>query len=135
MLKCRQLFTNLEFEVAEQPVFWLGGKPGNKKTAARDKPVAEGYETAIRDACEACGYDLDEYVAAQGGFGGWLAHLQRAGLRYRVFWSGKDSRISFERAQTHGGWLEVSAADMPDDGLPAFVAAVTGLLASDSGDV
>ena len=60
MLKCRQLFTNLEFEVAEQPVFWLGGKPGNKKTAARDKPVAEGYETAIRDACEACGYDLAE---------------------------------------------------------------------------
>ena len=121
--------------MAEQPVFWLGGKPGAKKANTRERPAAEGYESAIRDACAACGYDVDEYVAAQGGFGGWLAHLERTGRRYRVFWSGKDSRISFERAQDHGGWLEVSAADMPDDGLPAFVAAVKGLLASDSSDV
>jgi hypothetical protein len=114
--------------VAEQPVFWLGGKPGNSKSKERAAPEAERYEAAIRDACESCGYDLDEYVAAQGGFGGWLAHLDRAGSRYRIFWNGKAGRMVFEQAQEHGGWNELAAADASDDGLPAFVAALRQLI-------
>jgi hypothetical protein len=116
--------------VSEQPVFWLGGKPGATKNKGREAPEAIRYEPAIRDACEACGFDLDEYVAAQGGFGGWLAHLEHQGDRYRLFWSGKDSHMKFEKSLTRGGWDEVASAEMADDGLPAFIESIKVLLAS-----
>jgi hypothetical protein len=113
--------------VAEQPVFWLGGTPGKTKQNARENPEAARYEPALRDACEACGYDVDEFVAAQGGFGGWLAHLERAGTQYRVFWSGKSNQLTFDEAQPHG-WQEIRSAGQDDEGLPAFVEAVKTLL-------
>ena len=116
--------------MSEQPVFWLGGKPGAGKNKVRESPAAELYEPAIRDACAACGYDLDEYVAAQGGFGGWLAHLRQHGARYRLFWSGKDKRMKFEKALDRGGWSELASADARDEGLPAFIESLKGLLAA-----
>ena len=116
--------------MSEQPVFWLGGKPGAAKSKVREAPAAERYEPAIRDACAACGYDLDEYIAAQGGFGGWLAHLEHQGGRYRLFWSGKDNYMKFEKALAHGGWSEMASAEAPDEGLPAFIESIKGLLAA-----
>jgi hypothetical protein len=115
------------YKLAEQPVFWLGGKPGNKDKG-REPPKAERYEPSIRDACSSCGYEVDEYVAAQGGFGGWLAHLYRDGQHFRVFWSGKDNRITFDQAQGHGGWAELATAEVADDGVPAFVESIKTLL-------
>ena len=119
--------------MSEQPVFWLGGKPGAAKNNVREAPEAERYEPAIRDACAACGYDLDEFVAAQGGFGGWLVHLEsrKDAARYRLFWSGKDSQMMFEKAHNPGGWAELASADTADEGLPAFVEAIKSLLAAD----
>ena len=117
--------------MAEQPVFWLGGKPGSNSKKEPQRPEAERYEPALRDACSACGYTVDEYIAAQGGFGGWLAHLERDGQRYRIFWSGKDERISFERARPSGGWDELAVAKLGNDGAPGFVAAVQSMLDSD----
>jgi hypothetical protein len=114
--------------VAEEPVFWLGGSPAKAKDKGRESPEAEGYESALRDACVACGYDLDEYVTALGGFGGWLANLDRNGKRYRVFWSGKTKRLSFEEAHPGGGWNELGGADVADDGVGNFVAAVKDVL-------
>ena len=114
--------------MAEQPVFWLGGKPGEAKNKGSEGVEAERYEGAIREACEACGYDMDEYVAAMGGFGGWLANLDKDGQRYRVFWNGKAARMLFERAQGHGGWEELAAADVADEGLPLFVQELKKLL-------
>lgn len=114
--------------MSEQPVFWLGGAPGKSKDKGRAQPEAERYEPALRDACDACGFDVDEYVAAQGGFGGWLAYLERDGTRYRVFWSGKTNRLSFESAHSGGGWNEIGSTDIEDEGLPAFVVAVKTLL-------
>lgn len=119
--------------MAEQPVFWLGGKPGAKKSNERQAPEAEHYEPAIREACEACGFALDEYVAAQGGYGGWLAHLEREGKRYRVFWSGKDKNLRFEQAQPQGSWNELAAAELPEGTLPVFVATLNKLLADRQG--
>lgn len=114
--------------VAEQPVFWLGGKPGAKKSSERQPPDAERYEPAIRDACESCGFALGDYVAAQGSYGGWLAHLEREGTRYRVFWSGKDKFIRFEQAQSHGGWNELGSAELTEGELPVFVESLKTLL-------
>lgn len=114
--------------MAEQPVFWLGGKPGGKKKAERERPAAERWEAALRDACESCGYEVDQYVAAQGGFGGWLAHLDRDGERYRVFWSGKNRQLSFEQARP-GGWQAVHAStEVEDTGVAGFVTAVKAAL-------
>jgi hypothetical protein len=120
--------------VAEQPVFWLGGKPGANKQSERQVPEAEHYEPAIREACEGCGFELDEYVAAQGGYGGWLAHLEREGKRYRVFWSGKDKNLRFEQAQLQGGWNELASSESIEGTLPAFVESLSKLLADNQGD-
>jgi len=119
--------------VSEQPVFWLGGAPGKSKDQDRKVPEAERYEPALRDACEACGYAVDDYVAAQGGFGGWLVHLERNGSRFRLFWSGKTNSLSFESAHSGGGWTEIAADDAEDKGLPAFVEAVKTLLSDHNG--
>lgn len=114
--------------MAEQPVFWLGGKPGGKKSRERAQPEAERWEATLREACEQCGYAVDEYVAALGGFGGWLVHLDRAGERYRVFWSGKSGQLTFEQARP-GGWHELRSAKAADDaGVGGFVTALHGLL-------
>jgi len=119
--------------VSEQPVFWLGGKPGaTKNKKSRQNPKAAGYEPAIRDACSACGYDLDEFVAAQGNFGGWLAHLESHGNRYRLCWSGKDSQMKFEEALDHGGWSELASAETADNGLPSFVESIKKILVANS---
>jgi len=116
--------------LAEQPVFWLGGKPGNKEKG-RQPPEAERYKAALSDACVACGYEVDEYVAALGGFGGWLAHLERDRTRYRLFWNGKAGILSFEQLHQPSGWQEIRASDTPDAGLPGFVDAVRAILQDD----
>jgi len=119
--------------VAEQPVFWLGGKPGNKNKE-RQPPEAERYEPALRDACTACGYEVEEYVAAQGGFGGWLALLEHAGTQYRLFWSGKTRELKLETFQEPGGWQPVRSAETPDEGMPGFVTAVRAMLQPEAAD-
>ncbi len=113
--------------MAEQPVFWLGGKPGNK-TSDKAAPEAERYEGALREACEACGYEVDEYVVAQGGYGGWLAHLEQAGAQYRLFWNGKAAELVLEKLPARGSWQAVASRPTPDAGLPGFLAAVRELL-------
>ena len=117
--------------MAEQPVFWLGGKPGNKSKEP-DAPAAERYEAPLREACEACGYEVDEYVVARGGFGGWLAHLDHGGERYRLFWNGKAGELNLERHQERGGWQPVRSRETPDTGVPGFVVAVRDILEGDA---
>jgi hypothetical protein len=119
--------------VSEQPVFWLGGKPG-KKDQGRKPPEAERYEPALREVCEACGYAVDEYVAAQGGFGGWLTHLDRDGQRFRLFWNGKAKQLALEHLQDQGGWIELRSAAADDESLPGFVNAVRTILENRPGE-
>ncbi len=113
--------------MAEQPVFWLGGAPGKSKQSARKKPEATRYEPALRGACEACGFDVDEFVVALGGFGGWLLHLERHGVQYRIFWSGKSNQLTFDEAKAQG-WEEIQSTEQTDEGLPDFVKNVKALL-------
>ncbi len=119
--------------MAEQPVFWLGGKPGNKSNEPR-APEAERYEGALRDACAGCGYDVDEYVVAQGGYGGWLAHLERGGEQFRLFWNGRAEELVLEKLPARGSWQTVGTRATPDEGLPGFVTAVQGLLQGEATD-
>ena len=116
--------------MAEQPVFWLGGKPGDKNKS-NQPPEAERYEAALRDACAGCGYDVDEYVTALGSFGGWLMYLERDNGTYRLFWNGKAKELVLEENRERGGWTAVRAAETPDEGLPGFVQAVQGILTDD----
>ena len=116
--------------MAEQPVFWLGGKPGDKNDKNKP-PEAERYEAALRDVCAGCGYDVDEFVAALGSFGGWLMHMEKSGGAYRLFWSGKAQELVLEEHHERGGWTALRSADTPDDGLPGFVQAVQGILQDD----
>jgi len=118
-------------KVAEQPVFWLGGKPGNK-AQGQQPPVAESYEGELRKACEACGFAVDEYVVAQGGFGGWLAHLDHDGTAYRLFWSGKSGQLTLESMHEPAGWQEERSEGLADADLAGFVAAVRVILRHDS---
>ena len=115
--------------MSEQPVFWLGGKPGKSKANERPVPEAERYEAAIREACEDCGFKVDEYVAAQGGFGGWLVHLNISDSNYRLFWSGKQQQLTLDQAGSNGGWQQLKTADTPDEGVAGFVKALRALLA------
>ncbi len=118
--------------MSEQPVFWLGGKPGDKHKG-RQPPEAERYAATLTEACEACGFDVDEFVAAQGGFGGWLLHLERGRVRYRLFWNGKAGLLSLEEHRERGGWQELRNSATDDTGLPGFVAAVREILQPEHG--
>ncbi len=113
--------------MSEQPVFWLGGKPG--KSNEPEAPEAAAYEDALRDACAGCGYAVEEYVAAMGGFGGWLAYLNQDSTRYRLFFNGKAGLLAFEKAQPHGSWEVLATQELTDTGVAGFVNAVRELLA------
>lgn len=114
-------------DVAEQPVFWRGGTPAKSKGQEPQPPEAARYEPALREACAACGYHMDDYFAALGDYGSWLAHMKRDGQRYRVFWNGKSRQLTFENARPDG-WDELASAAQEDTGLPGFVAGLKALL-------
>ena len=90
-------------------------------------PEAVAFEPGLRDACAACGYAVDDYFAALGDFGSWLAHMERNGQKYRVFWNGKSKQLMFERARPDG-WDELATAAQEDTGLSGFVAGLKALL-------
>ena len=113
--------------MSEQPVFWLGGKPGDKNKGSQP-PEAERYEAALTEACKGCGFVVDEYVVALGGFGGWLIYLSRDNVHYRLFWNGKASLLSFEERLERGGWRELRSSETLDGGLPGFVDAAREIL-------
>jgi hypothetical protein len=119
--------------MAEQPIFWRGGAPGKSRLEEPQPPAATHFEPALRDACAGCGYEMKEYFAAQGAYGGWLAHLERAGERYRIFWSGKSKQLTFEQARP-SGWDERAGVLHEDTGLPGFVAGVKALLGASDAD-
>lgn len=114
--------------MTEQPVFWRGRTPGKKSENNEPQtPDAVQFEPAVRDACKACGYEVSDYFAALGDFGGWLAHMQRDGQQYRAFWNGKSKQLTFEQSRLDG-WHELATAAHEDTGLPGFVASLKALL-------
>jgi hypothetical protein len=119
--------------MSEQPVFWLGGKPGTAKGAG-DAPEAQRFEPAVREACEAAGARWQNFVAALGGYGSWLAEIVHGGHRHRVIWNGKDKRLSLDRALPSGGWQELRACPVASEDAAGFLAGTAALLGKDAGN-
>jgi hypothetical protein len=113
--------------MSEQPVFWLGAKPGTTR-AAEVPPEAGKFEPAIRDACQAAGAEWQGFVVSLGGYGSWLAEIVHEGERHRVIWNGKDKRMSLDRAVPSGGWVERQSCSAPTEDLTGFVAGTKSLL-------
>lgn len=113
--------------MAEQPVFWLGGKPGTAKDAEAP-PDAEKFGPPIREACVAAGARWQTFVAALGGYGSWLAEIIHEDHRHRVIWNGKDKRLSLDRALPSGGWEELKSREVLSEDTTGFVAGTADLL-------
>jgi hypothetical protein len=116
--------------MSEQPVFWLGGKPGSTRQIDASRPAAANLEPAIGTACASLGLQVDTFVAALGGFGSWLVEVTRDGERHRVIWNGKDSRLSLDRALAHGGWEELRACAVASADAEGFIAGIRQLLSA-----
>jgi hypothetical protein len=114
----------------EVGVFWLGGKPGTAADAHLP-PEALAFEPALRDACSACGVQVDNFVAALGGQGSWLVEYTEAQRRHRLIWNGRDRRLSVDRILPEGGWEELRHEDIAAPGLARFVEGARRLLATD----
>jgi hypothetical protein len=113
--------------VKEESVFWLGGKPGTRKTAAAP-PEAEKLEPAIIAACHARGLEPEDFVAALGGYGSWLVHFTRDGNRERIVWNGRERKLVLQSAIRSGGWHDVRDCPVPDASEDGFVAAIGTLM-------
>jgi len=112
--------------VSEQPIVWMGRKPASQ-APAKNPAEDESFANAIRETCTDCGYDVEDFVAALGDFGGWLVQLSRDGTRYRAFWDGRARRLVLE-ANGPGGWTELrhseadgGALDTAREALPALL--------------
>lgn len=114
--------------MSEQPVFWLGGKPGTAPPA-HAAPAAAGLEPAIGAACTTLGLQFEGFVAALGGYGSWLAEVSHDGQRHRIIWNGKDGRLSLDRALPRGGWEELRAGTVASADAAGFIAGMQELLA------
>lgn len=118
--------------MSEQPVFWLGGKPGSARQVDASRPPAANLEPAIGTACASLGLQVHTFVAALGGFGSWLVEVTRDGERHRIIWNGKDSRLSLDRALAHGGWEELRACAVASADAEGFIAGMRRLLSPSS---
>lgn len=111
----------------EHSVFWLGGRPGQSKPA-EVLPGAEHLAPVIRATCAELGLQVEEFVAALGGYGSWLVQFTRNGVPHRVIWNGKDARLSLDRARPHGAWEELCACRVAAVDANGFTAGVRQLV-------
>lgn len=113
--------------MSEQPIVWMGRKPASQ-APAKNPAQDEAFAGGIREACAGCGYEVEDFVAAMGDFGGWLVQLSRGGTRYRAFWDGKARRLVLE-ANRPGGWTGLRQSDADgsrlDSACPALIALLT----------
>lgn len=112
--------------MSEQPITWMGRKP-RSEAPAKNPAGDESFASGVRQACAACGYEVEDFVAAMGEFGGWLVQLSRDGARYRAFWDGKARRLVLE-ANGPGGWTELRQSEIDGDQLDTACGALLALL-------
>jgi hypothetical protein len=118
--------SDLEPDLSEQEIFWTGRKPALPGQPGPSDDVA--YSAALAAACEAAGWQVLRYVAAQGPFGSWLLELQAHDTQHRLFWDARAGRMCLEKAVPAGGWTELRQTTAAGPDLQALVNAVTVML-------
>ena len=111
----------------EEPVFWLGGKPGTQKAAAAP-PEAGRLEPAVCDACRGHGLEPEEFIAALGGYGSWLVHFSRGNRRQRIVWNGRERKLVLQGAIRSGGWEDLRDCPVISADQAGYVAGIATLL-------
>jgi hypothetical protein len=120
--------------VKEEPVFWLGGRPGTPSDVVT-APASGSLEPAVRAACRALGVEPEDFVAALGGYGSWLVHFTRTDRRERIVWNGRERQLVLQKAIRSGGWEDVHACDVASTDEAGLAAGIKALLVPDRGTV
>lgn len=117
--------------MAENEIFWLGGKPGREE---REPQLAdtEEFVAAIRAACESLGCDYQRLISAQGPYGTWLVEFMRNGKKQRILWNGKDEVMVLQQERLNGGWDEPRDCTVAAQDEAGFVAGVQEILTEDT---
>ncbi|MCK6372032.1 MAG: hypothetical protein L6Q83_12060 [Gammaproteobacteria bacterium] len=108
----------------EEPVFWLGGKPGAAKQSPEPAVADHPLETQIRAACREASLTPGDFVTALGGYGSWLIGIDHGGHSARLVWNGKDGRLVLQRALPAGGWEDLRECPVTAADGPGFAAAI-----------
>ena len=111
--------------MSEQTLVWVRRTPSKPAEPEIDE---QQLSAGLAAACAGCGYQLNEFIAARGAFGSWLAQLGKDGHPQRVIWNGKDGRLVLEGAGTHAGWEEIASAVPERRDIEGLVAGVQSLL-------
>ena len=98
--------------MAEQPIMWVGRKPGSNKPKTPNPETDEQLSAELTALCEGAGLSVDEYLVAHGNFGSWLLKLTSGSGNERLIWDGKAGQLRYEREISRNEWQEV-AADNP----------------------
>ena len=118
--------------MSEKPIMWIGKQPGQKKQAPNPEKD-EALAAELSKVCEAAGYKVDGFLAAQGNYGSWLVRMSEQGKDYQLIWDGKQGQLRQNVAIPSGGWDEVACHAVEDKGTAGLIAGAAQLLtATDS---
>lgn len=111
--------------MTEQTLVWVRRTPSKP---AEPEINEQQLSASLAEACRGCGYQLDEFIAARGAFGSWLAQLGKDGRAHRVIWNGQDGRLVLEVAGAHAGWEEIASTVPERRDVEELVACAKSLL-------
>ena len=115
--------------MSEKPIMWIGKQPGQKQPALNpEKDAALAAE--LTTVCEAAGYAVEGFLAAQGHYGSWLVRMSEAGKQYQLIWDGKASQLRHHVALPGGGWDEVACCEVASKETSGLVHGAEQLLAN-----
>ncbi len=111
----------------EHGIFWLGKQ---SKTGVAEQYLADNdkFVAGIREACEACGCQVQGFVSAQGVYGTWLVEFSRNDVEERVLWNGKDKQLVLQVRMKQGLWEEPATTAVSSQDLNGFTAGIQSLL-------
>lgn len=115
--------------MAEHEVMWIGRRPATM-APAEHPATTEEFAEAVTSACADCGCDVQDYVAAAGPYGSWLARFERNGQRQRLVWNGKDGKLVLEQATAGVDWIELGSRPVSERDEAHFLSAIHALLKS-----
>ena len=110
----------------EQPVMWVGVKPGRKKPAFDAE--SETFSQTVRTACEKEGFVVENYLAAKGAFGSWFVQVSCGSDPLRLVWNGKLNTLEKQIPLRNGGWDVIDSRDLTAPADEKLTAAIHELL-------